>query len=317
MTDEETQIYAILDEVISQCEADWISLSGGLDSSIIGHFIKDRCPKAIVVITEDFIASDLSYSQIVSKHLGIPLEIHNVSTKQILDGIENTIKILKNFNDIEIRNSVVMYMSLDALNKKGVKSVLTGDGADEIFAGYNFLLKKPKTELTGELKRIEKIMHFSSQEIAKIFGIKIESPFLDDRVMEFAQSIPLSMKVKQKNYKVFGKYILRKTFEDYLPASIVWREKSPMQEGAGTSGLTNLFETIITDAVFSEKTKEIKEKDNVTIRSKESLHYYQIFKENFDLSKESDSNKKLCPDCTSEIDENSKFCKMCGKFPIA
>ena len=316
MTEEETRIYAILDEVISQCEADWISLSGGLDSSIIGHFIKDRSPKAIVVITEDFIASDLSYSQIVSKHLGIPLEIHNVSTEQILDGIKNTIKILKNFNDIEIRNSVVMYVSLDALNKKGVKSVLTGDGADEIFAGYNFLLKKSETELTDELNRIKKIMHFSSQEIAKNFGIKIESPFLDDRVMEFAQSIPLSMKVNQRNQKVFGKYILRKTFEEYLPTSIVWREKSPMQEGAGTSGLTNLFETIITDTVFSEKTKEIKEKDNVVIRTKESLHYYQIFKENFDLNEKSDLNKKLCPDCTSEIDENSKFCRMCGKFPI-
>ena len=269
-----------------------------------------------MVITEDFIASDLSYSQIVSKHLGIPLEIHNVSTEQILDGIKNTIKILKNFNDIEIRNSVVMYVSLDALNKKGVKSVLTGDGADEIFAGYNFLLKKSETELTDELNRIKKIMHFSSQEIAKNFGIKIESPFLDDRVMEFAQSIPLSMKVEQRNQKVFGKYILRKTFEEYLPTSIVWREKSPMQEGAGTSGLTNLFETIITDTVFSEKTKEIKEKDNVVIRTKESLHYYQIFKENFDLNEKSDLNKKLCPDCTSEIDENSKFCRMCGKFPI-
>jgi asparagine synthase (glutamine-hydrolysing) len=316
MTEEEARIYAILDEVISQCKADWVSLSGGLDSSIIGYFIKDRSPKAIVVITEDFIANDLSYSQIISKHLGIPLEIHNVSTEQILDGIKNTIKILKNFNDIEIRNSVVMYMSLDALNKKGVKSVLTGDGADEIFAGYNFLLKKSETELTDELNRIKNIMHFSSQEIAKNFGIKIESPFLDDRVMEFAQSIPLSMKVEQRNQKVFGKYILRKTFEEYLPTSIVWREKSPMQEGAGTSGLTNLFETIITDTVFSEKTKEIKEKDNVTIRSKESLHYYQIFKENFDLSEKYDSNNKPCPDCTSEIDENSKFCRMCGKFPI-
>jgi len=316
MTEEEARIYAILDEVISQCKADWISLSGGLDSSIIGYFIKNRSPKAIVVITEDFIANDLSYSQIISKHLGIPLEIHNVSTEQILDGIKNTIKILKNFNDIEIRNSVVMYMSLDALNKKGVKSVLTGDGADEIFAGYNFLLKKSETELTDELNRIKNIMHFSSQEIAKNFGIKIESPFLDDRVMEFAQSIPLSMKVEQRNQKVFGKYILRKTFEEYLPTSIVWREKSPMQEGAGTSGLTNLFETIITDTVFSEKTKEIKEKDNVTIRSKESLHYYQIFKENFDLSEKYDSNNKPCPDCTSEIDENSKFCRMCGKFPI-
>ena len=316
MTEEEARIYAILDEVISQCKADWVSLSGGLDSSIIGYFIKDRSPKAIVVITEDFIANDLSYSQIISKHLGIPLEIHNVSTEQILDGIKNTIKILKNFNDIEIRNSVVMYMSLDALNKKGVKSVLTGDGADEIFAGYNFLLKKSETELTDELNRIKNIMHFSSQEIAKNFGIKIESPFLDDRVMEFAQSIPLSMKVNQRNQKVFGKYILRKTFEEYLPTSIVWREKSPMQEGAGTSGLTNLFETIITDTVFSEKTKEIKEKDNVVIRTKESLHYYQIFKENFDLNEKSDLNKKLCPDCTSEIDENSKFCRMCGKFPI-
>ncbi len=316
MTEEEARIYAILDEVISQCKADWISLSGGLDSSIIGYFIKNRSPKAIVVITEDFIANDLSYSQIISKHLGIPLEIHNVSTEQILDGIKNTIKILKNFNDIEIRNSVVMYMSLDALNKKGVKSVLTGDGADEIFAGYNFLLKKSETELTDELNRIKNIMHFSSQEIAKNFGIKIESPFLDDRVMEFAQSIPLSMKVEQRNQKVFGKYILRKTFEEYLPTSIVWREKSPMQEGAGTSGLTNLFETIITDTVFSEKTKEIKEKDNVVIRTKESLHYYQIFKENFDLNEKSDLNKKLCPDCTSEIDENSKFCRMCGKFPI-
>ncbi len=316
MTEEEVRIYAILDEVISQCKADWISLSGGLDSSIIGYFIKNRSPKAIVVITEDFIANDLSYSQIISKHLGIPLEIHNVSTEQILDGIKNTIKILKNFNDIEIRNSVVMYMSLDALNKKGVKSVLTGDGADEIFAGYNFLLKKSETELTDELNRIKNIMHFSSQEIAKNFGIKIESPFLDDRVMEFAQSIPLSMKVEQRNQKVFGKYILRKTFEEYLPTSIVWREKSPMQEGAGTSGLTNLFETIITDTVFSEKTKEIKEKDNVVIRTKESLHYYQIFKENFDLNEKSDLNKKLCPDCTSEIDENSKFCRMCGKFPI-
>ena len=316
MTEEEARIYAILDEVISQCKADWVSLSGGLDSSIIGYFIKDRSPKAIVVITEDFIANDLSYSQIISKHLGIPLEIHNVSTEQILDGIKNTIKILKNFNDIEIRNSVVMYMSLDALNKKGVKSVLTGDGADEIFAGYNFLLKKSETELTDELNRIKNIMHFSSQEIAKNFGIKIESPFLDDRVMEFAQSIPLSMKVEQRNQKVFGKYILRKTFEEYLPTSIVWREKSPMQEGAGTSGLTNLFETIITDTVFSEKTKEIKEKYNVTIRSKESLHYYQIFKENFDLPEKSDSSKNSCPDCTSEIDYNSKFCRMCGKFPI-
>ena len=312
----ETEIYKILDEVISKCRSNWISLSGGLDSSIIGYFIKNRSPNSLAIITKDFLGADLTYSQIVSKHLNIPLEICYVSTEQILDGIKNTIKILKNFNDIEIRNSVVMYMSLEALHRKNVKTVLTGDGADEIFAGYNFLLKKSEVDLKNELKRIRKVMHFSSQEIAKTFGIKIESPFLDNRVVEFADSIPISMKINNKNEKVFGKWILRKAFEEYLPKSIIWREKSPMQDGAGTVGLTNLFESIISDEIFVEKTKKIKVSEGVTIRSKESLHYYEIFRENFEIPKKSDLNRNFCPDCSTNINDNSKFCRMCGKFPI-
>ena len=313
---ERVQIYRILDEVISESKSNWISLSGGLDSSIIGYFIKSRTPKGIAVISKDFLATDLTYSQIISKHLNIPLEILYVSTEQILDGIKNTIQILRNFNDIEIRNSVVMYMTLKALHKKNINTVLTGDGADEIFAGYNFLLKKSEVDLKNELKRIRKVMHFSSQEIAKTFGIKIESPFLDNRVVEFADSIPISMKINNKNEKVFGKWILRKAFEEYLPKSIIWREKSPMQDGAGTVGLTNLFESIISDEIFVEKTKKIKVSEGVTIRSKESLHYYEIFRENFEIPKKSDLNRNFCPDCSTNINDNSKFCRMCGKFPI-
>jgi len=73
-----------------------ISLSGGLDSSIIGHFIKNRNSNSLVIITEDFLGVDLTYAQVISKHLNIPLEICYVSIEQILDGIKNTIKILKN-----------------------------------------------------------------------------------------------------------------------------------------------------------------------------------------------------------------------------
>ena len=312
----EAEIYTILEKVISQSKASWISLSGGLDSSIIGHFMKDKNPNSLAIIAKDFVGDDLTYSQIISKHLDIPLEISYVSTEQILDGIKNTIKILKNFNDIEIRNSVVMYMSLETLHKKNVKTVLTGDGADEIFAGYNFLLNKSTEELEEELKRIKKVMHFSSQEIAKTFGIKIESPFLDKRIIDFADTIPISMMVNKKNEKVFGKWILRKAFEEYLPKSIVWREKSPMQDGAGTVGLSELFESIISDDLFAKKAEKIKTEDDVIIRSKESLHYYEIFKENFEIPEKSDTGKNHCPDCNSKIGENSKFCRMCGKFPI-
>ena len=313
---EQDELYKILDEVISQSKSNWIALSGGLDSSIIGHFIKNRKSNSIAIITKDFLGSDLAYSQIISKYLNIPLEICYVSTNQILDGIKNTIKILKNFNDIEIRNSVVMYMVLNALHKKNVKTVLTGDGADEIFAGYNFLLRKSQDLIKDELKRIRNVMHFPSQKIAKTFGIKIESPFLDQRIIEFADSIPISMKVNNKNNKIFGKWVLRKTFEEYLPRSIIWRKKSPMQDGAGTVGLTNLFDSIISDEVFTRKIKKIKTNDNVIIRNKESLHYYETFRENFDIPEKSGLHGSFCPDCRSEISEASKFCKMCGKFPI-
>ena len=312
----EAEIYTILEKVISQSKASWISLSGGLDSSIIGHFMKDKNPNSLTIIAKDFVGDDLTYSQIISKHLDIPLEISYVSTEQILDGIKNTIKILKNFNDIEIRNSVVMYMSLETLHSRNVKTVLTGDGADEIFAGYNFLLKKSEVEIDDEIKRIRKVMHFSSQEIANEFKIKIESPFLDNRVIEFADSIPTSLKVNNKNEKVFGKWILRKAFEPHLPKNIVWREKAPMQDGAGTAGLTNLFETIISNDIFTKKAEEIKINDGVTIRSKESLHYYEIFRESVGILEKTDFTGNFCPDCTSKIIENSKFCRMCGKFPI-
>jgi len=316
MTEEQKRLYSILEEVISNCKSNWISLSGGLDSSIISHFIKNRNPNSLAIITKDFLGADLTYSQIISKHLNIPLEICYVSTAQILDGIKNTIKILKNFNDIEIRNAVVMYLSLEELYKKNVKTVLTGDGADEIFAGYNFLLDKPKDEINDELKRIKKIMHFSSQEIAKTFGIEVESPFLNNRVIDFADSISVSMKVNNKHEKVFGKWILRKTFETHLPKSIIWREKSPMQDGAGTVGLTKLFESIISDEIFSKKIEKIKKDDGVTIRSKESLHYYEIFREKFDPPMRTNSNQNVCNDCGSEIKKNAKFCRMCGRFPI-
>ena len=89
-----------------------------------------------------------------------------------------------------------------------------------------------------------------------------------------------------------------------------------MQDGAGTVGLSELFESIISDEIFAKKTEKIKTEDNVIIRSKESLHYYEIFKENFEIAEKSDTAKNYCPDCNSKIGENSKFCRMCGKFPI-
>jgi len=304
----------ILQDACEECESNWIALSGGLDSSIIANLMKKERTHAITIITKDFVGTDLTYAQIMAKHARIPLSLMHIELEKVLESINETVKILGNFNDIEIRNSVVPYIYLKSLKDNGIDSVVTGDGADEIFAGYNFLLKKSEQEIIDELERIKKIMHFPSKEIGDSLNMKVEMPFLNEEVIKFSESIPMSEKINIKNGKHYGKWILRESFEKDIPESIVWREKSPMQDGSGTANLTNLFNSIITDKIFNQKKNDILEKDGVYIRTKESLHYYECFRKINSVKSSNSENK--CPDCNYELNANSKFCRMCGKFPI-
>jgi len=308
-------IRLLLEEITTQCDANWIAFSGGLDSSILAQIKKDQGLNAITIIAKDFLGTDLPYSQIVAKHIDIPLELKYVNIDEMLSAIESTIKILKNFNDIEIRNSIVSYLYLNALKEKNVTKVITGDGADEIFAGYNFLIKKDHSELKDELKRMKEIMHFTSQKIANELGISVQMPFIDESIIKFVETLPVNLLVNQNDGVKFGKWILRKAFENDLPSSVIRREITPMQDGSGTVGLIKMFDSVITDDIFKEKTKKIKSKDNVTIRTKESLHYYEFYKENFKIPECTNGNNQ-CSDCNAEIVSNSKFCGMCGRFPI-
>ncbi len=314
MNTETKQCMEILENAVRECKSDWIALSGGLDSSILAHLRKDQKPQTMTIITKDFLGTDLTFAQIIAKHVGLSLSLIQVNMEEVLDSINETIKILGNFNDIEIRNSIVPYIYLSTLKKKGINSVITGDGADEVFGGYNFLLKKSDNEIEDELKRIKKIMHFPSKDIARSLDMEVETPFLNEDMIKFSDNLSVSKKINSKEGKKFGKWILRETFEEYLPNNITWREKSPMQDGSGTNNLTGLFNTIITDEIFTQKKAKILEEDGVYIRTKESLHYYECFRKSNSVKKSDSDNR--CPDCNYEIGENSRFCRMCGKFPI-
>ena len=316
MTDLEKQLYSLLKDACHDCNSDTIALSGGLDSTIIAYFLQEKKPNGITIIAEDFVATDLTYCQLVSKKFEIPLQLFKASTPEIISGIDETIKILENFNDIEIRNNVVMYLVMNAIKKEGKKGVITGDGADEIFAGYNFLKQKSESELKEELTRIRKIMHFPAKKIGNALEIKVESPFTNEKIIEFGKNIPTKLLVNSHNNVIYGKWILRKTFENKIPSQITWREKSPMQDGSGTNGLTDLFDSIIPDTVFEEKKKNIEETDGVIIRSKESLHYYEIYRKFFEKPENRHHTELQCPYCKHSIKEKSKFCRMCGAFPI-
>ena len=315
MTNDMIEIRSLLEKSLIDSDAKWIAFSGGLDSSIVAKIQSKKNINGMTIITKDFVGTDLAYSQITAKHLGINLKLKYAEISDMLNAITETVKILKNFNDIEIRNSIVSYLYLSELKENDVSTVITGDGADEIFAGYNFLIQKDHAEIKNELKRMKEIMHFPSQKIANELGMSIEMPFIDENVIKIAERLPIDSLVNKKDGVTFGKWILRKAFENDLPSSIVWRQKTPMQDGSGTAALTKLFESIITDEIFMEKSKKIKNEDGVTIRTKESLHYYETYRKEFEIPG-SKNEINSCPDCNSEIADNSKFCRMCGKFPL-
>jgi len=304
----------ISDAVIS-CKSDCIALSGGLDSSILAYYLKKNT-KAIAVVTKDFPASDLVYSQLVAKEFGLKLIIKNATIEDLMSAIEETIKILKNFNHIEIRNSIVVYLAMKTAKENGCAGIITGDGCDELFAGYSFFLRKDGTELQNDLERIWKIMHFPTLQIGLALGVGIESPFLDEKVANYAKSIPANLKVHEENGKKYGKWILRKAFERIIPQSIVWRDKSPMQDGSGTNSLTAFFENSIKDELFQSKAKLYLEKEKVRLESKESLYYYELYRKYFDPPYLTGSSKSRCPDCKGVVEPDSHFCRMCGSFPI-
>ena len=311
-----TKLYDELEKAVSLCKSDYLSLSGGLDSTILAYYLKNKKINGIAIIAKDFVATDLTYSQMVAKEFNIPLDLITVETSELLTAIEETIKILKIFNDIEIRNSVVMYLALNAIKKNGHTRIITGDGADELFAGYNFFLRKNEEGLKEDLKRIWEIMHFPTKKLGHALGIDIENPFLNENVVEFAKTVPTKLLVRQEGKTKFGKWILRKAFENKIPKTIAWRNKSPMQDGAGTTGLTDLFNALISDEDYKKTSQQIQKNDQVLLRSKESLHYYEIYKKYFDAPYKLHSSSDTCPNCKFSIKPNTKFCRMCGSFPI-
>ena len=306
----------LVSDSVHALKSDGIALSGGLDSSILASCLQDKKTRAFAMVAKDFASPDLVHAQLVAKKYGLKLDVIVVDIQDLLSAAEDTIKILKVFNPIEIRNNVVVYLTMKFAKKSGCASIMTGDGADELFAGYNFFKRMSPKELQKDLERIWSVMHFPSREISRSLGIKLNTPFLEDTVSEYAKKIASDLKIREENGKKYGKWILRKAFEDSLPSSITWREKDAMQDGSGTVGLTSFLDGVIPDDSFNTKSRHYEEKEQVKLQSKESLHYYEIYRKYFDIPNTLGKSDLKCPNCNFALNQGAHFCRMCGSYPI-
>lgn len=279
-----------------------ILFSGGLDSAILASV--NPGVKAITVNLGSC-GEDRKYAFSVTKFLNIEHYQKNVDVHEAIEAIPEVIKILKTF-DPAIPNDLVVYFGLKLAKELGIDEVMTGDGSDELFAGYSFMQKIDN--LPEYIKRISQKMEFSSNKIGKFFGIKITQPFIDKNIVNFALQIPVDLKLRQDNGKVWGKWILRKTFEGALPKRIVWQDKRPLEIG---SGMTKIRE-IISSRVCDEEFKRVKKSSLIKFITKDHYYYYKIYKNVIGEIPEPNGGEKKCPGCGTGIDPAAFHCKICG-----
>ncbi len=306
-----------LGESVKRNLTDGLLLSGGLDTAILAYLAaKWVKPSCITVALRDAPAPDVDYAKLVASRLELRHYVHYFGNDELDEGIRAVIRIVKTFDPMEIRNSAAIYVALKVSRDRGISTVMTGDGCDELFGGYSFIFRLTEEQLDIALKRLWAEMSFSSMYLAEDIGLEVRLPFLDSQFKAFATNLDVGLKVKSERGQVWGKWILRKAFENIMPQEIVWRAKAPIEVGTGTTILPSLFDSRISDLEFNEKKMKYLNEDGVVIRSKEHLFYYDIYRSVIGVPCATDSNAKSCPDCGSNAEEGASFCKTCGAYPI-
>ncbi len=312
-----SKIKALLEEAVKDNLSDGILLSGGLDTSILATVAsKFTSLKAVTVAFEAAEAPDLKYAALMAKRLGIEHSIHIFNTDELYRSIREVIRILKTFDPMEIRNSVTIYIGLKVAEEHGLRTVMTGDGCDELLAGYSFLFNLDRERLRMELKKLWSVMMFSSIPLARALGIEAKLPYLHPKFKSFAMNLDPEYKIQRKDGRIYGKWILRKAFEKDLPDEIIWRVKTPIEYGSGTTVLPEFFDQRISEREFHEKREKYLIEDGVKIRSKEHLFYYEVYRSIFGVPGADMNTGRTCPQCNSNVPEGATYCRVCGAYPI-
>jgi asparagine synthase (glutamine-hydrolysing) len=290
--------------------SDALLLSGGLDTSVLAFLMKDFKPIAITAIFESNPGPDLYYSKRIADLFNFKHYVKVFSLSEALDAARHVISVLKTFDPMEIRNSITIYIALSYAKTLGAKSIATGDGGDELFAGYSYMHKMRFDELDKYIRELSERWFFSAVPLGKSLELKIEQPYLDREFVKFALDIPPEFKVHEEKGRVYGKWIVRKAVEKFLPEEIVWRVKDPIEVGSGSTALAKIVSSMINDTEFQKLSKE------VVLRDYEQAYYYKLFKEIVGNIPKPKVNEKACPFCGAGVSMDSKYCKVCGAYPV-
>ncbi len=279
------QLRRRLDAAVARCpvtNAMGVWLSGGVDSSVLASLARRRVDRLHSFVGGVRGAPDLAYAEEVAAFLGTTHHRRLVSREDLVAALPEVIYHLESFDALLVRSSVVNYLTA-RLAADYVDSVLSGEGSDELFAGYGYIEQIPPREIPAELRDIVMRLHNTALQrvdrCAYAHGLVPFVPFADLDVVRYALSIPPEYKLYRRGRLVVAKWILRRAFEGLVPAGVLWRPKAKFWQGAGVAVLlAEHAAAAVTDADFR---RERVLPNGWELRSKEELLYYRIFRDQF------------------------------------
>jgi asparagine synthase (glutamine-hydrolysing) len=250
-------------------------LSGGLDSSLISAIIKKYKTEELHTFSVGLENSpDLLSARKVAQYLDVHHHEHILTPKEIFEILPEVIRQLESYDPALVRSAIPTYF-VSKLASQHVKVVLSGEGADELFAGYHYLdqFKDNHKSLINEMFSMTDSLHNSNLQRADrmtmAHGLEARVPFLDTSVIKYASTLSPNL----LNQDGQSKWILRKVAEKYLPSDVVWRIKEKFSIGTGIGQLMESYaESIISNAYFRQANAGISK-----FRSKEELLYWTYF----------------------------------------
>jgi asparagine synthase (glutamine-hydrolysing) len=258
-----------------------VSLSGGLDSSIVAALARRFKENLDTFVVGMEGSEDVARSQEVARFLGTNHHKYVYTLTEMLDALPQVIYHLESYDAALVRSAIPNYF-LARLASERVKVILTGEGADELFAGYEYLraVEDPQA-LHRELWYITSLLHNTNLQrtdrMTMAHGLEGRVPFLDREVIDLAFSLPPAWKLVGPGRP--EKDLLRRAFADALPPAIVRRPKQKFSRGSGSMEiLAQLAHTRISDDEFRRQTGAHPE---LNLRSKEELYYYYLFRDAF------------------------------------
>ena len=275
-----------------------VLLSGGLDSSIISAVAKKYSAKRIETgdraeawwpQLHSFAiglkgAPDLQKARMVAAHIGTVHHEINYTLQEGLDALRDVIYHIETYDVTTVRASVPMFLLARVIKSMGIKMVLSGEGADEIFGGYLYFHKAPDAaafheETVRKLSRLHLYDCLRANKSLAAWGVEGRVPFLDKEFLDVAMR--LNPQAKMCPGKTVEKRILREAFADMLPEAVVWRQKEQFSDGVGY-GWIDTLKKVSSEAVSDSQMTKARERFPVNPpRNKEEFFYRSIFEELF------------------------------------